>query len=60
MTKKATGAVTIGATSVEAHGLTTSTVEGRRCCSQCDTWKPLESFDAWSAICRVCKAKALR
>ena len=59
MTKKISAAVSISATAVAAHGVS-STVEGRRRCSQCDVWKSLESYDAWSRICRVCKATALR
>jgi len=62
MTKKAIGDVTssvdAASVTVAAHGVTSS-VEGRRCCSQCDLWKSLQSFDSWSRICRVCKAKAL-
>jgi hypothetical protein len=70
MTKKTSAAVSISTTNVTAHGVggvatgvthgVTSSVEGRRCCSQCDLWKSLQSFDSWSRICRVCKAEALR
>lgn len=43
-----------------ATGTATISIDGRRLCSQCDTWKPLESYDKWSRICRTCWAAALR
>ena len=49
--------LTSSADATSATHISTSSVEGRRCCTQCSEWLSLESFEEHARICRACWAE---